>query len=108
MELYQLTVHEARTALEKGEISPVELTNAVYKRIDSVEDKVKAYITLTREHASTQAAKTENRIKKRGGGILLGIPLAIKDNMCTEGIRTTCASKILDNFIPPYESTNYR
>ena len=105
MELYQLTVHEARTALEKGEISPVELTNAVYKRIDSVEDKVKAYITLTREHASTQAGKTENRIKKRGGGILLGIPLAIKDNMCTEGIRTTCASKILDNFIPPYEST---
>jgi aspartyl-tRNA(Asn)/glutamyl-tRNA(Gln) amidotransferase subunit A len=105
VELYQLTVHEARTALDKGEISPVELTNAVFKRIDGVEDKVKAYITLTREHAITQAGKAENCIKKRGGGILLGIPLAIKDNMCTEGIRTTCASKILDNFIPPYEST---
>ncbi|MCK5426317.1 MAG: Asp-tRNA(Asn)/Glu-tRNA(Gln) amidotransferase subunit GatA [Thermodesulfovibrionia bacterium] len=105
MELYQLTINEARTALDKGEISPSELTNALFKRIDDVESKVKAYITLTREHASTEAGKAENRIKKREGGMLLGIPVAIKDNMCTEGIKTTCASKILDNFIPPYEST---
>lgn len=105
MELYNLTISEARLAMERGEISPVELTNAIFKRIDAVEEKIKAYVTLTREKALTQAIQAENRIKKGVKETLLGIPMAIKDNMCTEGTRTTCSSKILENFIPPYESS---
>ncbi len=105
LELYNLTISEARLAMERGEISPVELTNAIFKRIDAVEEKIKAYVTLTREKALTQAIQAENRIKKGVKETLLGIPMAIKDNMCTEGTRTTCSSKILENFIPPYESS---
>ncbi|MEK7307976.1 MAG: amidase family protein, partial [Nitrospirota bacterium] len=90
--------------MNKGEITPVELTSAVLKRIEAVEEKIKAYVTITKEHALTQAKEAETLIKKGANKPLLGIPLAIKDNMCTEGVRTTCASKILDNFIPPYES----
>ncbi|MBI4698062.1 MAG: Asp-tRNA(Asn)/Glu-tRNA(Gln) amidotransferase subunit GatA [Nitrospirae bacterium] len=105
MELHTLSIHEARTALDKGEISPVELTNALFKRIDSVEPKIKAYVTIAREHALARATDAEGRIKNGDRGLLLGISLAVKDNMCTDGIRTTCSSKILENFIPPYEST---
>ena len=105
LELYNLTISEARAAIDRGEISPVELTSSVFRRIDAVEETIKAYVTLVREHALTEAIKAEGRIKNGDKGILLGIPIAIKDNMCTEGIRTTCSSKILENFIPPYEST---
>ncbi len=105
MELYNLTISEARSAIDKGEISPTELTNAVFNRIEAVEKKIKAYVTLLRENALTQAKQAEDRIKNGLKQTLLGIPIAIKDNMCTKGIRTTCSSKILENFIPPYEST---
>lgn len=105
MELYNLTISEARSAIDKGEISPTELTNAVFNRIEAVEKKVKAYVTLLKENALTQAKQAEDRIKNGLKQTLLGIPIAIKDNMCTKGIRTTCSSKILENFIPPYEST---
>ena len=105
MELYNLTISEARSAIDKGEISPTELTNAVFNRIEAVEKKVKAYVTLLKENALTQAKQAEDRIKNGIQQTLLGIPIAIKDNMCTKGIRTTCSSKILENFIPPYEST---
>ncbi len=105
MELYNLTISEVRQAISKGEISPVELTDAIFKRIEAVEEKIKAYVTLTKDSATTQAHLTEINIKKGIKGGLLCIPIAIKDNICTEGIRTTCSSKILENFIPPYEST---
>ena len=105
MELYNLTISEARSAIDKGEISPTELTNAVFNRIEAVEKKIKAYVTLLKENALTQAKQAEDRIKNGIQQTLLGIPIAIKDNMCTKGIRTTCSSKILENFIPPYEST---
>ncbi len=105
MELYNLTISEARSAIDKGEISPTELTNAVFNRIEAVEKKIKAYVTLLKENALTQAKQAEDRIKNGFKHTLLGIPIAIKDNMCTKGIRTTCSSKILENFIPPYEST---
>lgn len=105
MELYNLTISEARSAIDKGEISPVELTDAVFKRIDTVEEKIKAYVTLTKKEALVQARQAQSRIKEGFKKALLGIPIAIKDNMCTEDIRTTCSSKILENFIPPYEST---
>jgi aspartyl-tRNA(Asn)/glutamyl-tRNA(Gln) amidotransferase subunit A len=105
LELYTLDIHNANTALEKGEISPVDLIKAVYKRIDAVDDKVKAYITLAQDYAIKQAKEAETRLKKGDRGILLGIPMAIKDNMCTEGIKTSCSSRILEDFIPPYECT---
>lgn len=104
LELYEFGVYEAQTAIDKGEINPVELAESVFKRIDSVENTVKAYVTLTKELALNHAKEAEKLIKKGANKPLLGIPLAIKDNMCTEGVRTTCASKILENFIPPYES----
>ncbi len=105
MELYNLSIYEARTAIDRDEISPVELTEAVFKRIEDVEQTVKAYVTITKEHALKQAKEAESLAKAGVKKPLLGIPIAIKDNMCTEGIKTTCSSKILKNFIPPYEST---
>ncbi len=105
MELYDLTISGARQAICKGELSPGELTDAVFKRIEAVEGKVKAFVTITKESAIEHARSAEINIKKGVKGALTGIPMAVKDNLCTEGIRTTCSSKILENFIPPYEST---
>ncbi|MBI4688513.1 MAG: Asp-tRNA(Asn)/Glu-tRNA(Gln) amidotransferase subunit GatA [Nitrospirae bacterium] len=105
MELYNLTIHGAREAISKGDASPVKLTESILRRIDAVEEKIKAYATITKDEAMGNANAAEERLKKGGKGKLLGIPIAIKDNMCTEGIRTACSSKILENFIPPYEST---
>jgi aspartyl-tRNA(Asn)/glutamyl-tRNA(Gln) amidotransferase subunit A len=105
LDLYTLNLEEARAVIDKGEVSPLELTEAIFKRIEAVEDKVKAYVTLTRDHALNQARDPGNRVKYESKAALFGIPVAIKDNICTEGIRTTCSSKILENFIPPYDST---
>ena len=105
MELYRLTIHEAGKLLKKGEISSVELTSAVFDRIEAVEDKVSAYLTLVKDRAMAQAEVADDLIRRGEGGPVTGIPLAIKDILCTEGIRTTCGSKILENFTPPYSST---
>jgi aspartyl-tRNA(Asn)/glutamyl-tRNA(Gln) amidotransferase subunit A len=105
VELHELTIEEARSLIDKKEITPTELTEAIFKRIDTVEKKVGSYVTIVRERAFDQAKRAEDKIKENFRSILLGIPLAIKDNICTEGIVTTCSSKILKNFIPPYEST---
>jgi aspartyl-tRNA(Asn)/glutamyl-tRNA(Gln) amidotransferase subunit A len=104
MGLYRLTIHEAHDLLTKGEITSVELTSAVFDRIEEVEDRVGAYLTLVRERAMSEAAEADKVIGRRRGGMLTGIPLAIKDVLCTEGIRTTCGSKILQDFIPPFSS----
>ena len=106
MELFRYTASQLHEKLVKKEVSAVELTKAVFARIDKVEDKVKAYITQTKETALAQAAAVDAKIG-RGEAIapLAGIPGAIKDNMCTKGIKTTCASKILANFVPPYDAT---
>lgn len=109
MEFYNLTIHELRDMLKKGETTAQAVTESVLDRITAVDDKVRAYITVTGDIARTQAAEADKRIKaKDAGSPLLGIPIAVKDNMCTEGIRTTCASKILGNFIPPYDATVVR
>lgn len=105
MELFDLTISEARESIDRGDLNPVELTRAIFKRIDAVEGRIKAYVTLNGEHALIQAKEAEHRREKGDRAMLFGIPIAVKDNMCTEGIRTTCSSKILENFIPPYEST---
>lgn len=108
MKLYELTAHEIRDMLRKKEISAVEILEAVYDRIDSVEVKVDSYITLTREKAFKDAQKIDKAIKE-GEELpdLAGIPMAIKDNICTEGVETTCASRILKGFNPPYSAEVY-
>jgi len=109
MELYNLTIHELQDMLEKNETTARAVTESVLGRIQAVDDKVKAYITVT-GHAQVMAEAAEaDKLRKAGNAAtLLGIPIAVKDNMCTEGIRTTCASKILANFIPPYDATVVR
>ncbi|MBI5098615.1 MAG: Asp-tRNA(Asn)/Glu-tRNA(Gln) amidotransferase subunit GatA [Nitrospirae bacterium] len=105
MELYSLSIEEALTAIDKGEISPVELTEAIFKRIEAVEDKIHSFVTLDKENSLIQARSAEDNIRRNIKQPLGGIPIAIKDNICTEGVRTTCSSKMLENFIPPYDST---
>lgn len=105
MELHKLTAQELIKLIQKGEVRPHEIIIDVYKRIQSVEDKVKAYLTIVPEHAYNMAKLAENAIFCGKKPTLCGIPVAVKDNICTKGILTTCASKILYNFYPPYEST---
>lgn len=105
MELYKLTAHELHDKLVNKEVSSVELTNALYARIDEVEDQVNAYVTLDKENALAQAAKVDAKIAA-GEAIapLAGIPGAIKDNICTKGLLTTCSSKMLSNVTPIYDA----
>jgi len=109
MELYELTIHELRDMLRKGETTAKAVTDAVLGRIRAVDKKVSAYITVTEDIARKQAEEADRRLAaKESGSPLLGIPIAVKDNMCAEGIKTTCGSKILGNFVPPYDATVVR
>jgi len=109
MELYNLTIHELHDMLKKGDTTSEAITESVLGRIKSVDGKVRAYITVTEEAARMQSREADKRIKSGDtSSPLLGIPIAVKDNMCTEGIKTTCASKILGNFTPPYDATVVR
>jgi aspartyl-tRNA(Asn)/glutamyl-tRNA(Gln) amidotransferase subunit A len=103
--LHKLTIHEAQDLLQKGQISSVELTQAIIDRIVAVDNDVKAYLTLTPELALEQAREADRRRAAGEDNPLLGIPLAIKDVICTRGVPTTCGSKILENFVPPYDAT---
>ena len=105
MELHALTIHALQDLLSSGEISSLELTRSVLDRIDAVESKVNAYITLDRNGALAQAEAADAKRKRGEGGSLCGIPLSIKDVLCTKGLRTTAGSKILEPFIPPYDAT---
>jgi aspartyl-tRNA(Asn)/glutamyl-tRNA(Gln) amidotransferase subunit A len=105
MELYQRTAHQLHEMLLRKEVTSREITESVLKRIEEVEGRVHAYVTRTPELALEQAAAADARIQKGNAGPLTGIPLAIKDVICTQGVRTTCGSHILDNFIPPYDAT---
>jgi aspartyl-tRNA(Asn)/glutamyl-tRNA(Gln) amidotransferase subunit A len=105
-ELYQLTIHEAGDLLREHKISSVELTRAHLDRIRAVDDKVKAFTLVTEDLALQQAREADQRLKS---GVALspltGIPLAIKDLICTKGITTTCGSNMLKDFKPPYDAT---
>jgi aspartyl-tRNA(Asn)/glutamyl-tRNA(Gln) amidotransferase subunit A len=105
MDLHALTIHELDDRLAKGEISARDVTEAFYRRIDALDDRVHAYLTLTREQALKQADQADHRRQMGESGPLLGVPLAIKDVIYTKGVRTTCGSKILHNFVPPYDAT---
>ncbi|UFS71845.1 Asp-tRNA(Asn)/Glu-tRNA(Gln) amidotransferase subunit GatA [Geomonas sp. RF6] len=105
MEIFELSLHELHEKLKQKELSSVEATTAMLKRIDAVDGKVNAYVTVTPEEALAEAAAADERIAAGDIDILTGIPIGLKDIFVTKGIRTTCGSKILENFIPPYDGT---
>ena len=106
MELYEYTVHELVEKLEKGEVTSVEITKSYFDRIKEIDPKVKAYVSLMEEEAMAKAKEVD---EKRANGekvsALAGIPIGIKDNMCITGTKTTCSSKMLENFVAPYNAT---
>jgi aspartyl-tRNA(Asn)/glutamyl-tRNA(Gln) amidotransferase subunit A len=101
----QLTIHEAHRLLKAKELSSVELTKAVLKRIHALESKLHAFTTITDELALRQAQKADEFIATSDANPLAGIPVVVKDNMCTKGIKTTCSSKMLEDFVPPYDAS---
>src|SRR5664280_3123219 len=104
MELNQLTIHELQEKIKNGEASAVKITEAVFQRSEAVEERVHSYIRLIKEEALAAAAKADEVIKKGEIKPLTGIPIALKDIVCTKGIPTTGGSHILHNFVPPYDA----
>ncbi len=105
MDITKLKIRDMRKLLDSKEISAAELADAYIKRIEKYDGKIESYITVTKEKASEDAKNAQKLIDSGNAPALCGIPLAIKDNICTDGIKTTCASKMLENFIPPYNAT---
>lgn len=108
--LNQLTIVEALAGLKKKKFSAVELTQACLDRINEIDGKIKAFITVCHDQALKEAKKADEKIAKSSteafvGQPLLGIPVAIKDNFCTQGIKTTASSKVLEDYIPQYDAT---
>ena len=106
MELYELTVHELIEKLQKNEVTSSQITKAYFDRIKEKDGQVKAYVSTLEEQAM-EKAKQVDEARKEGKklGKFAGIPIGIKDNMCITGTRTTCSSKMLENFVAPYDAT---
>ena len=98
MELYELTVHELTEKLNKKEVTMTEIVDSYLKRIDEKEKDVQAFVTILDKEARIQAEEIDKKEVK-------GIPIGIKDNICTKGVHTTCSSKMLENFVAPYDAT---
>ncbi|MBI2836211.1 MAG: Asp-tRNA(Asn)/Glu-tRNA(Gln) amidotransferase subunit GatA [Chloroflexi bacterium] len=105
MTIDHLTIHEAHELLRTKQLSSVELTNAYLERIGQIDSRVRAFVTVTADLALEQAKIADKLIAKGEDGPLTGVPGLIKDNICTRGVRTTCSSKMLQNFVPPYDAT---
>ena len=106
MNLFRLTIHELRDRIHRGEVSPVRVVQDYLARIDQLEEKIQAFNTLTAQPALLRAKELEQmQTRKQALPPLAGIPLAIKDVLCAQGVPTTCSSKILQSYIPPYDAT---
>ena len=106
MALHKLSLYELQKQFAAGEVSAAEIVRAYFLRISQVEPKVRAYVNLAKDTASTQAEALDERLKQwRRTKPLMGMPLAVKDNICTEGMVTTCSSRMLQDFVPPYDAT---
>lgn len=99
------TIHEYAELLKQRKLSSVELTKQYLARIEKADAQIGSYITVCPDDALAAAGKADERIARGEATLLTGIPVGIKDNICTEGITTTCASKMLYNFVPPYDAT---
>jgi len=106
-DLWKLTAHEAHEGLRRREFTSVELTESVLERVARVEPTINAYITLTAELALEQAREADAKLAAGTATPLTGIPVGVKDLIITKGVRTTAGSKMLENFIPPYDSHVY-
>jgi aspartyl-tRNA(Asn)/glutamyl-tRNA(Gln) amidotransferase subunit A len=106
MKIESMTVHEIKNGISSGDFTAEEVVTAFFKRIKLVEPKADAYLTLCEEEALIQAREVDEKVRLgKPLGKFAGVPVAVKDNICTDGIRTTCASKMLVDFIPPYDAT---
>lgn len=105
MELHELNIGSARKLLNEKQISSVELTTAMLDRIEKYDKDIKSFITVDREAALVQAGKADKDIEQGAIATLTGIPVALKDILCTKGMKTSCGSQILDNFVPEYDGT---
>jgi aspartyl-tRNA(Asn)/glutamyl-tRNA(Gln) amidotransferase subunit A len=105
MQPYYLTLHQLQELYRRKELSPVEVTEKMLGRIDLVEKTVGAYLTVDKEGAMAQAKEAEKQLASGRASALCGIPLSIKDVLCTKGLRTTCGSRILESFVPVYDAT---
>lgn len=105
MDITRLTIKEARGLLDNKEISAVELTRMYLDRINLLDSKVESYLSVTEDMAMENAQQAQNIIDSGKSSLLTGIPVSIKDNICIEGTKTTCASKMLEDFVSPYTAT---
>ncbi len=105
MNPYELSIAQARKELDSGTLSSRELTKSCLDRIKAVDDRIQSYILVTEEEALQQADTADKTIAAGDAAPLCGIPLAVKDLLCTKGVTTSCGSKILENFVPPYDAT---
>lgn len=108
MELYDLTVYQLSDLIKSKKLGVAELTKAIIDRIKKIDGNIGSYITVLEEDAIKQSEKIQEKINKgTAKSPLAGIPMALADNICTKGIKTSCASKMLENFTPPYSATVY-
>src|SRR6266852_3481085 len=104
-DLFHLTISEAQKLLRAREISSLDLTRSCLDRLAALEPKLHAFITVTADDAIAQAKSADHKIASADAPPLCGIPLGLKDIYATRGVRTTCASRILENFVPPFDAT---